>query len=462
VRWSIRWRLTLWNAAAMAVLLGSFAVLVYLMFRHVLFEQTEQQLQASLERLRTDPDLSIHPAGRLRYWVSEFKKHQNFSCMVYRSDGTILERTEELPADRLPPKSAGSDSSSWLMQRRADERQQVLVEQVRAGDNEYTVALIAPLGQVDHELDEVLAVLGMAGLMVLLLSALLAYWLARRALAPVDALRRTADAITAERLDRRLAVPNPRDELGQLAQTINAMIVRLERSFAEIRRFTADASHELRTPVAVIRAEAEVALAHLPDPDGCRQLLGSIVEECGRLGRLTDQLLTLARQDAGHAKRLEERIDLAEVAGEVVETLRPLADVKGLRLETEMEADVNVAGDPNQVRQVFINLVDNAIKYTPSGGTVTARVVRRQALVVVTVQDTGEGIAAAHLPHIFERFYRVDKARSREMGGSGLGLSIVRSIVEAHGGTVAITSQVGQGSTFTVTLPLLQGSISQS
>jgi heavy metal sensor kinase len=268
----------------------------------------------------------------------------------------------------------------------------------------------------------------------------------------VERLRRSTREITADRLDRRLPVANPGDELGRLAQTVNEMIGRLERSFAEVRRFTADASHELRTPLTAIRTEVEVALGGPAVTADQERLLGSILEECARLTRLTDQLLALAREDAA-ARSAPEPVDLSALVGAVADNMRPLAEAKGLALHVKAPAGVWVPGDGVRLRQVFYNLLDNAIKYTPAGGTVDIQIEATPRAAVVTVRDTGIGIAPEHLPHVFERFYRVDKARSRAEGGTGLGLSIARSIVVAHGGEIELASVPGEGTTCTVTLP---------
>ncbi len=231
------------------------------------------------------------------------------------------------------------------------------------------------------------------------------------------------------------------------------MIGRLERSFAEIRRFTADASHELRTPLTAIRSETEVALRSPLSPADYQHLLGSILEECDRLTRLTDQLLTLCREDTGAAHPSAEPLDLSKLVSGVVETMRPVAEGKGLRVRAARNGTLVIHGDEARLRQVFYNLLDNAIKYTLPGGTIDVGLQCQEQTAVVTIDDTGIGIPAEHLPRIFDRFYRVDKARSREHGGTGLGLSIARSIVDAHGGNIRITSALGQGTICTVTLP---------
>jgi len=316
---------------------------------------------------------------------------------------------------------------------------------------------MAPLEDVDHELGELGMVLITAVPIVLFLSGGLGYVLARKALAPMERQRHSTEEITADRLDRRLPVVNPHDELGRLTETFNAMIGRLERSFAEIRRFTADASHELRTPLTAIRTEAEVALAEPLDLAEHKQLLGSILEECGRLTRLTDQLLALAREDVRAAHQAQERMDLAALVGEVAETMRTLADAKGVRMRVEANGVAPVCGDPARLREVFFNLIDNGIKYTPEGGEVVVRIDHSGPEAVVRVRDTGIGIPPEHLPHVFDRFYRVDKARTRTEGGTGLGLSIAQSIVGAHGGGIELASTSNEGTTCTVSLPKAVG-----
>jgi heavy metal sensor kinase len=451
---SIRRRLTLWNLSAMAVVLVGFAALVYALTARALYRQLDDRLLAGFRQLERDSRLATQRDERLRYWLHELYEHETILAAVYGPDGPLA-HTEELASEAVPPLSG--DTSPGLRFR--DQvvptlgRQRVLEGRLEGHD--LTLVLMAPLEGVDHELGRLRAALAVAVPVGLAFSGLAGYLLARKALAPVERLRRQTREITADRLNRRLEVGNPGDELGGLALTINEMIGRLERSFTEIRRFTADASHELRTPLAALRAEAEVALSRPDVPPEQQFLLGSILEECERLGRLTDQLLTLAREDAGVGPPLvQEEVNLAALVAGVTETMRPLADARAVRLHFTGKP-VTVRGDPARLRQVFYNLVDNAIKYTPEGGTVQVEVESSGGSAIASVRDTGVGIAAEHLPHVFERFYRVDKARSREEGGTGLGLSIARSIIAAHGGRIDLESQgPGRGTTARVELPL--------
>jgi heavy metal sensor kinase len=453
MRLSIRVRLTLWNTLALALALLGLSALVYALLAHALYAQLDRALLAEHEQLRQDRRLADDPAGRLRHWVDEFLEHEKSFCVVYDSDGRVFLRTEELAEDSVPPAPPLAPGEVRYADRALPVigRQRLLQAPLEAGGHTFTVLHLAPLTQVDHELRELRLVLATAVPVALALSGGLAYALARKALAPVEQLHRLTSQITADRLDRRLPVSG-HDELAQLAGTINAMIARLERSFDEVRRFTADASHELRTPLTAIRTEVEVALARpLTVPD-CQALLGSVLEECERLARLSEQLLALAREDAGTSPRAAQRLALAEVVGAVTETMRPLAETRALELRLRAEA-VEVCGDAGRLRQVFYNLLDNALKYTPPGGVVEVRVGRDDRGAVVAVRDTGVGIAAEHLPHVFERFYRADGGRGREQGGNGLGLSIARSIAVAHGGDIELSSALGRGTTATVVLP---------
>jgi heavy metal sensor kinase len=451
---SIRWRLTLWNTLGLAVVQLAFAAVVYGLLRHSLYSQIDRKLLGAAGQLEQDSRMATDPDERLRYWIYEWREHENLSAVAYDADRTVRGRTEELAADSVPPAPTAVGNEPRLQ----DEaipilgRQRVLQRNLQLGGRPATILIMASLEDIDHELSELLTVVATAIPIVLLLSGGLGYVLARKALGPMERLRRSTEEITADRLDRRLPVVNPHDELGRLTETFNAMIGRLERSFAEIRRFTADASHELRTPLAAIRTEAEVALAKPLGLTEHQQLLGSILEECERLTRLTDQLLALAREDARAARQVQELVDVEALVGDVVETMRPLAEVKGLSLHLEAHEPVCVSGESTRLREVFFNILDNAIKYTSEGGEIEVQISHQGSEAIVTVRDTGIGIPAEHLGHVFNRFYRVDKARSRAEGGTGLGLSIAQSIIVAHGGRIELASLTGQGTTCTVRL----------
>ena len=288
----------------------------------------------------------------------------------------------------------------------------------------------------------------------LLLSAGGGWLLARRALKPVDRMAETARRISAEHLAARLEDTGANDELNRLAHTLNAMLERLDASFHQIRQFSADASHELQTPLTILKGEIEVALRTPRDLDEYQRVLKSALEEIDRLTRLVEGLLLLARADAGVLRMDHQSVDLAQLVEDVYRQAKILADARNIRiLLGEMEPIV-IQGDYERLRRVLLNLVDNGIKYTPAGGQVTLALQRKGQWASFQVADSGIGLSLEDRERIFERFYRSAEARSQGEGGSGLGLCIARSIVEAHGGKIQVESTPGQGSTFTVFLPL--------
>jgi heavy metal sensor kinase len=252
-----------------------------------------------------------------------------------------------------------------------------------------------------------------------------------------------------------LFVPKDEDEIARLARAFNELLDRLESAHGTQQRFLADASHELRTPLTVLRGEIEVALRRERPADEYREVLESSREEIERLARLTENLLSLARSDAGEGLVTREAVDLAALCVGVREAMSGMAEQKRMKLTVEASEAVFVNGDAGALERVCLNLVENAIRYSPAGENVTLQVVNENGEAVLSVSDTGPGIGAEHLPHLFERFYRVDKARSREQGGAGLGLAIVEALVKAHGGSVSVSGVVGQGTTFTIRLPLM-------
>ena len=291
---------------------------------------------------------------------------------------------------------------------------------------------------------------------ILLLSAILAWAVAGGAMAPVERLISDLEAIQDGRsLHRRLPVESDQSELDRLSQTINSMMARLESSFAGLRRFTADASHELKTPLTVLRADIERVMQSPHLADDQLPAIEEALAETARMSDLVDSLLTLARADEGRFDIHREVIALNELVMDVVETASILGEDAGVRVNVERVDPVSLEGDPVRLRQLFLNLITNAVKYTPREGSVTLSLEDRGDHAAFVVSDTGIGLAAADLPYIFDRFWRVDRARSRgaERGGVGLGLAIAQWIAHAHGGFISVGSRLGRGSTFTVSLP---------
>ncbi len=295
------------------------------------------------------------------------------------------------------------------------------------------------------------------GPMLIALSVAWAHLIAGRAFRPLDRMVDQVKAITDGRsLHRRLAIGSAGSELQRLAVTLNEMIERLETSFGALRRFTADASHELKTPLAVLRADVERAMSPSTRKDERAVALEEALQQVTRMAELVNSLLTLARADEGRLEVVQDRIALDDLAREVVETARLLGEESGVQIEAPQIVAAEVRGDLMRLRQLYLNLVTNAIKYTPRGGTVTISLAIVAAEAHFSVRDTGIGIAAADLPYIFDRFWRADRSRSRaaERGGFGLGLAICQWIAHAHGGSLTVQSRLGRGSTFTAQIPL--------
>jgi heavy metal sensor kinase len=456
MRMSIRRRLALWNTLAFGVLLAGFAGLVYALAHRAAFGVVDQKLAGCLDQLGRDDRPASDP-DRLRYLVEEFWEHEQVGCVVFDAAGRPFLRTEELTADAVPewPGEVGTEVEVATVTRPVIGRQRAMTALLPHSSDGRTVVLLASTAEADHGLGHLRVALLTAIPAVLAAAAVAAYLLAGRALGPVSRLTEATRLITAARLSDRLPVADAHDELGRLAATVNDLIARLEAAFAEQRRFTADASHELRTPLAVLRTEVEVALRTPPGAAEVPGLLASLLEECVRLGALTDRLLTLARLDSSEPSEGWEPVHLIGLLAGAIDGLRPLADAKGvtLRIDPDDSAPV-VVGDPDGLLRAFANLVENGVKYTPPGGSVVVRVSTAVGAVRVEVTDTGEGIPPEHLPRVFDRFYRVDKARSRSQGGAGLGLSIARGVITDHGGEIGLASVAGRGTTATVLLPL--------
>jgi heavy metal sensor kinase len=307
--------------------------------------------------------------------------------------------------------------------------------------------------QIDQALAGLLRTLIIAVPLALAAAAGGGIFLAGRALRPVDKIAQTAREIEENDLSQRINV-NTRDELGRLAATLNAMIARLEKAFQRQKQFTSDASHELRAPLAVIEAESSLALQKERPPGDYQQSLETISQESRRMSSLIEQLLTLARADAGKEQWNFTEVNLGRLITNLSADVEVLCQEKGLACQLGETPDLVVKGDGARLRELFMNLLDNAIRYTPAPGIVSISLNREGQMAVAAVKDTGAGIPTEDLPFIFERFYRVDKSRSRAEGGTGLGLAISQHIAEAHGGKIEVESQVGSGSTFSVWLPL--------
>jgi heavy metal sensor kinase len=317
----------------------------------------------------------------------------------------------------------------------------------------YVAVAAEPMDAIDADLAAIRRAMFLALPLILAIAGAGGYWFATRGMAPLDAMAEQAQRITGSNLDARLEIGNAAEELTALAESFNELLGRLDQSFENMRRFVADASHELRTPVAVIRGEADVALANERSVSEYKESLAIILDESRRLSRLVDDLLNLARADAGRVKLQAQEFYWNDLLSECCRLVQSLAGARQIDLECRCAGDAPFFGDEELLRRMTLNLLDNAIRYTPPGGKVLAELEAGQEGVRIRISDTGIGIGPEAAEHVFERFFRADKARSRGNGGFGLGLAIVKWIAESHRGAVELASEPGAGSTFTVTLP---------
>ena len=321
------------------------------------------------------------------------------------------------------------------------------------GRGDYLVEAGTSLASAERVLSVLLWTLA-AGLLVIVTLAVFGGWsLMNRALSPVGNITVAAQDITLRDLRRRLPVPDTRDEIADLSVVLNQMIARLQESFENVSRFTADASHELRTPLTIIRGELEGIISRARVNDDIRSALGSLLEEVERLVTIVQRLFALSRLDAGEAQSERLKVNLAKLVETTVDQMSLLTEEKRISLRCLTNEAVEVDGDPTRLKQVIVNLLDNAIKYTPEGGEIELAVWSGNGTAFIEIKDTGPGIPEAAVPHVFERFYRADEVHSRDIEGAGLGLAIVQSIASAHGGSVSVTNAPDRGCRVTVTLP---------
>jgi heavy metal sensor kinase len=464
-RLSIRWRLTLWYGAVLVAVLAVFGSSVFLLMSRELRNRTSRALSIQMTVIEEQ-------VGRIKSQriVQErlqrlYSHHPAFDIQVTGSDETLWMRSDRILSRRLPgpPYLPETDDTLFQNFKTSDNGHYRMASRtIVASGSPLLVQVATSLDDNDKQLGELLAILLLAGPVALGCTVGGGYLLARKALAPVDRMAAAAEEITATRLDRRLHTPNPDDELGRLARTLNGMIARLERSFEEVRRFTADAAHELRTPLAILRNEAEVALRVPRDSEAYRTSLEDMLEEIEHLSQLSEALLFLFREDAGLGAQHRDLIALDQVVREIADHMRVVAAQQHQELILEAVPPCFVMGDAEQLRRLFFNLLDNAIKFTPPDGMITISMTCHKHHVCAIVADNGIGIAPEHLPRIFDRFYRADSARSQRTAGNGLGLSICRSIVETHHGSIEVDSRPDEGTRVSLTLPITMSSFSET
>jgi heavy metal sensor kinase len=462
----VRTRLTLWYVAILAGVLliygGSTSAIVLVQLRSQVDHLAIEDLETVESFLSFGSDGKLGLRNDYHYHPYTAETQQRF-LEVRAEDGTLLYKNEGL-AERVlggkPEPGEGVGSYSRRSIRLTDGTRVRLISRRHTIEGHPILIRVGfsedPMWQRFWQL-----VIGLlVGLPLAVgLAGFGGYFLARRALSPVERMARRASEISAEQLGARINVENPHDEIGLLAQAFNETLSRLEGSFEQLKRFTSDASHELRTPLTAIRSVGEVGLQKDGDREHYREVVGSMLEEAGRLSRLVESLLTISRADSGQIRLERATVGLLPLVREASFLLDVLAEEKGQTLSLEGDDSIRVRADSVVLRQVIINLVDNAIKYSPRNGHITVRVLQRDSLTAcIEIEDCGPGIPPEHRDKVFNRFYRIDEGRSREAGGAGLGLAIAKWGAEAHSGCVELASSAA-GCVFRLILPISEAAL---
>ncbi|HYL74124.1 MAG TPA: ATP-binding protein [Bryobacteraceae bacterium] len=457
-RWSIRIRLTVWYSLVLLAGLALFGTGIWVVVSRSLLASLDESLAAQAKgvttilRAESDPS-ELHD---LREELSEYARATPGGNLmeVRDSQGQPILSSKALPADFTAGLTAATSQSVFAMQVIPSGHLRTYTTTTLVKGSLYWIRVATPLDPTEATLRRVKALFLWTAPAVLLLASLGGYWISRRALAPVDAITNAARSIGIQNLSQRLAVPGAGDELQRLSETWNGMLARLESAVKRLSQFTADASHELRTPIALIRTTAELSLRRERAPEIYREALRQVVAESERTTRLIEDLLLLARADAGLPALPLERIELTPLLRDVCQQGQVLAEARQLQISTDVpDQPVYVQANDPELRRLILLLLDNAVKYTPAGGRINVALASDTAGATLAVCDTGVGIPDSALPHVFERFYRVDESRNRDDGGAGLGLSIAKWIADRHHASLEAESVLGQGSTFRVRFP---------
>jgi heavy metal sensor kinase len=460
---SVRVRLTLWYVLVFGLLLVGFSIFIYTLLAKSLYGRVDQSLsnaaQTTAKELNseTGENYGDTAAGA----VETLKELQlpGIYIAIFADEQLLVANYPEnqsftFPMHLLPSTKSFGKTTFHTVTGFGEAGARLAIMPLTISGKDYFIAVIEPLQEITEQVDAIKRILfiGLPG--TLLIASIGGFLLARKSLSPVVEMSEQAQRISARNLQERLTVSSPRDELGRLAEVFNGLLSRLDQSFEKMREFMADASHELRTPLSIIRGEAEVALTQEREVGEYKETLAIIQDESKRLTRIVDDMMVLARTDAGQQPLRLQDIYLNDLVEECCRAMQVLANSKMITLTQDITEDVTFLGDEDLLRRLVMNLLDNAIKYTPERGAVFVKLVCNISDAKIIVEDTGIGIPSESVANVFERFFRLDEARSRAEGGSGLGLAIAKWVAIAHKGSIDLTSKPGQGSKFVVTLPL--------
>ena len=456
---SIGFKLAIWYFVSLAAILALVAIGSWFAVRASIYHAIDDVLRQRIPGVQQflDAQSGMSPAEL----NEELEESSDLAVggglyRIYDAHQKLVYQSARLATQHLGlqmPPDANAGVRFWNEGRRHSAFRLAL-QQVQVRGKDFTIEVAEPLDSYNRALHHFEKLLWRSLPILLVLATFGGYWMSRRALDPVDRIIVDARAISANNLSARLAVPSAKDELQRLSQTLNQMLDRIESSFIRIRQFTADASHELRAPLALIQTAAEFSLRRNRSREDLVEAIQKILRETKRTTQLVNNLLFLARADAVAAAFEPGIVNLTSLLSDLQDEARTLAETRQITFSFELPAAaVEVKGDENSLRRLFLILIDNAVKYTPPGGNISVQLRYEVDTAVIAVSDTGIGIAKDDLPLIFDRFWRADKVRSREMGGTGLGLSMAQWIVQQHTGTLGVNSELGKGSVFSVSLP---------
>ncbi|MGA2623493.1 MAG: HAMP domain-containing sensor histidine kinase [Bacteroidota bacterium] len=455
---SIRFRLTLWYTVIVVLTFVCIAWAVEEYVRGTLSDALDRSVTKEIQWV--DARFSkFHERGEAwQVMKDDVLDHIAYNPVkeyveIWDSTGKIFYQSSNLVGDTLRHHVPSPDDGVWSLQTLKNVRN-IELRLAHQRTSRGLVFVAMPTESIHTPVDHLLRVFAFIGPIVIIVSVGSGMYLARKSLSKVNQVIDAAQRITADRLHERLPEHTVQDEIGKLVSTLNEMIARLDRSFHDIKQFTADASHELRTPLSVIRTQLESALESKVGRRELKMIIADCLDETIHMTAIIENLLLLTKADRGQEMVMKERVDLQELVRQLHEDSVILASHKSIMVVLSRLDPVTVVGDERRLRQMLLNLVDNAIKYTQKRGKISLRLEALNSLAHISVVDNGIGIPANEIPQIFNRFYRVDKARTRETGGVGLGLSIAKLIAEAHGGTISVVSELNKGSAFSITLPI--------
>ncbi len=459
---TVRFRITVLHTGVFALLFAVFGCGLYYGLRNLTARHVDQELIHRAKLLL--PELVIiEGEPMLKEAIEDLPQElltAYFHSEITDQKGKVLKPSprfrspKKVPHAPPPPRQLSADNPVFTDFTSENERFRLATLPLHdETGQEYYVRIGFPLGTIDEAFQNLRLFLLAGGPLLVAMAALGGWILARGSLQPVANITQAARQISAHGLARRIPLRGVHDELDELALTFNEMLGRLQSSFEQVRNFSFDAAHELRTPLTAMRGETELAILKNSSSEELRRVLRSNLEEINRITAIVNDLLMVAQGEAGALELRRESVSLSDLAGSIVETIQVLAEDKDVKLEAAIQPGITVTGDSLRLSQLLLNLLDNAIKHSSAGQTVRLTIEKNGGGPILKIEDTGSGIAEQDIPHIFDRFFRTDRSRSQQVPGSGLGLSICKWIVDAHGGSIDVESKLGAGSVFKVQLP---------